>query len=76
MREVQSASSGQDLKRWQSLEAVIKRDVLIPPKLRCYPAIEEIIWKTVQQCVLGKVGVHPALHQMTGQITQIMEDSQ
>ena len=72
MLTIQSESSGAELARWQTLQQVIGRHVLIPPKLPYYPEVEEVIWQTVQQGVTGRLEIAAALARMTGQIQDIV----
>jgi hypothetical protein len=36
--------------------------------------VEEVLWKTVQSAMIGKLGVDEALAQMTRQICSIVEE--
>lgn len=76
MAAIQSESGGAELARWQTLQQVISRHVLIPPKLPYYPELEEVIWQTVQQGVTGRLEVAAALAQITGQIRDIVTGRQ
>jgi multiple sugar transport system substrate-binding protein len=75
MQAIQSESTSADLQRWQTLEEVIGGHVLIPPKLACYPLIEEVIWKTVQSAILGTIDIDAALKSITDQICSIREEN-
>jgi hypothetical protein len=35
-------------------------------------AVEEVLWKTVQQAIVGQLSVDAALHRMTAQIREIV----
>jgi multiple sugar transport system substrate-binding protein len=75
MRRVQAqaapvAQAGGDA-RWHTLEDAIG-GVVIPPKFGRYPEVEEVLWKTVQAAVTGRLSIDAALHRMTGQIAEIV----
>lgn len=72
MDRVRAASSGAARARWETLDAVIRHDVLVPPKLSFYPAIEEVLWTTVQQAMLGRIPIRAALDRMTTEIYAIV----
>jgi hypothetical protein len=74
MRTIQAESTAADLHRWKTLQDVIAGHVLIPPKLACYPLIEEVIWKTVQAAILGSIGIDAALESITQQICAIRKE--
>lgn len=73
MKQIQASAKPRELSRWQALEDVIEHHMLIPPKLACYPHIEEVIWKTVQAGIVGTLPVCDALQSITQQIRQIVE---
>jgi len=73
MERARNTARGAELDRWRTLETVIRNDVLIPPKLEYYPEIEEVLWTTVQQAMLGKLGIRAALERMTSGIVAIVE---
>jgi multiple sugar transport system substrate-binding protein len=66
-------ASARDLARLRAIETVIEHQLVIPPKLPCYPRIEEVIWKTVQAAVIGKLGVSDALRSISRQMRDILE---
>ena len=59
--------------RWETLEAAM-HGVVIPPKFARYPEVEEVLWKTVQAAMTGRLSVDAALTQMTRQIRAIVSD--
>jgi multiple sugar transport system substrate-binding protein len=73
MAAVQAQAAPADRDRWQTLEAAIG-GVVIPPKLRRYPEIEEVLWSTVQAAVTGSLSVDAALRRMTQQIGEIVAE--
>jgi hypothetical protein len=54
------------------LDKVIATQILIPPKFSSYPQVEEVLWRTVQNVIVGNVGVDEALSHMRKQIEQIV----
>lgn len=73
MKLIHASASEKDLHRWRTLEAVIDASILIPPKMRCYPEIEAVLWRTVQSAIVGAIGEEAALHSMVNRITEIIE---
>jgi multiple sugar transport system substrate-binding protein len=73
MQQVLDAASEDELKRWHILESVIETSVLIPPKLDCYPAIEDVLWRTVQKALVGELNQDDALTAIVSQIANIVE---
>lgn len=73
MQEVLSHASKSEMQRWLILEDVIQNSVLIPPKMRCYPEIEAVLWHTVQNAMGGKIDVENALRSIVSQITDIIK---
>ena len=72
LQTVQAEATGAAQARWATLEAAMG-DVLIPPKLARYPEVEEVLWKTVQAAMTGRISIDAALQQMTGQIHAIVQ---
>lgn len=68
MRQIREAASAKELQRWSTLESVIDTSVLIPPKLKQYPEIEAVLWRTVQRAIVGAIGEEEALHSIVSQI--------
>jgi multiple sugar transport system substrate-binding protein len=73
MKQIQGLAKPRELARWRALQDVIEHHMLIPPKMGCYPHIEEVIWKTVQAAIVGTLPVCDALQSITQQIRQIVE---
>ena len=61
MEQVQLEALGPAAERWRCLEDVIQNHILVPPKFEDYPAIEEILWRSVQAAVVGRIPVREAL---------------
>jgi multiple sugar transport system substrate-binding protein len=72
MRQVQAEATPLEKQRWETLEAVIRGDVIIPPKFARYPEVEEVLWTTVQAAMTGRLEIDAALAEMTGQIRTIV----
>lgn len=71
MKRVQAEAPAGELARWQTLEAAIE-GVVIPPKFARYPEVEEVLWRTVQAAMTGRLSIDAALEQMTEQIRVIV----
>ncbi|HYK37823.1 extracellular solute-binding protein [Alloacidobacterium sp.] len=71
MRQVRESASAKELDRWHTLESVIDTSVLIPPKLKRYPEIEEVLWCTVQRAIVGAISEEEALNSIVSQIAAI-----
>jgi multiple sugar transport system substrate-binding protein len=73
MKQMQASAQLRERARWKALQDVIESHMLIPPKLACYPNIEEVIWKTVQAAIVGTVPISESLQLITQKMQQIME---
>jgi multiple sugar transport system substrate-binding protein len=73
MQQVLDFASEDELNRWRILESVIETSVLIPPKIDCYPAIEDVLWRTVQKAMTGELNQEAALTAIVSQIANIVE---
>jgi multiple sugar transport system substrate-binding protein len=74
MRQMQSEADEANRKRLAMLEEVIAKHILIPPKFARYPEVEEVVWRTVQQAVIGQTTVDEALALMSQQIRRILQE--
>jgi multiple sugar transport system substrate-binding protein len=72
MQKMQSEADEADYARLAMLEKVIAEHILIPPKFARYPEVEEILWRTVQSAIVGKMKTDDALRHMRKQISQIV----
>lgn len=72
MKQMQSEADGPNRDRLAMLATVIAEHILIPPKFPRYPEVEEVLWRTVQKALIGKVEIDAALESMTKQIGQIV----
>jgi multiple sugar transport system substrate-binding protein len=72
MQQVRETASEKELDRWRTLESVIDTSVLIPPKMKCYPEIETVLWRTVQRAIVGAIDADEALNSIVSQITGII----
>jgi len=73
MQQVLQAASERELDRWHTLELVISHSVLIPPKIKCYPEIEDVLWRTLQNAIVGAISVDEALHSIVSRIAAIVD---
>jgi multiple sugar transport system substrate-binding protein len=72
MEHMQSEADGANRERLAMLERVIAHNILVPPKFAAYPKVEEVLWRTVQQAVVGQITVDEALGFIRGQIEKIV----
>lgn len=72
LNSVRAKAQGTDRARWDALEKVIKHQALIPPKMACYPEIEHVIWRKVQQGFTGSIGIDETLRSITKGILEIL----
>jgi multiple sugar transport system substrate-binding protein len=72
MRKMQSETDDTNRTRLAMLDDVIQNHILIPPKFARYPEVEEVLWRTVQQAIVGKIEIKPALTSVRRQIEQIV----
>ncbi len=72
MQTMQGDADDANKKRLAMLETVIAEHILIPPKFARYPEVEEVLWKTVQSAIIGKISVDDALRHMRNQVEQIV----
>ena len=71
-KQMQQETDRANRARLAMLEQVIAGQILIPPKLACYPEIEEVLWRTVQQAFLGEIEIDDALKSMTKQVGAVV----
>lgn len=72
MVQVKAEATPTERERWQTLEAVIATQLIIPPKFARYPLVEDVLWTTVQAAITGKLEIDAALHEMTERIQAIV----
>ena len=72
MSKMQSETDDTNRARLAMLDDVIQKHILIPPKFARYPEVEEVLWRTVQRAILGRMEIKPALTSMRRQIEKIV----
>jgi multiple sugar transport system substrate-binding protein len=72
MQQVRQAAAGDERERWDVLERVLRDQLIIPPKFAEYPLVEEVLWKTIQAAITGRVEIDAALREMTERIRDIV----
>jgi len=72
MRAMQAEADEANRSRLQLLEKVVREHILVPPKLARYPEIEEVIWRTIQEAIVGRIEIDEALTSITRQIGAIV----
>ena len=73
MRKLQSEADADNRARLGMLDEVIAQHILVPPKFAAYPEVEDVLWHTVQQVMIGQLNVDAGLQLMRAQIKQIVE---
>lgn len=73
MQQILERGSQNELSRWRILESVIDDSVIIPPKMKCYPEIEDVIWRTLKSAIVGKISEESALDSIRNKIADIVE---
>lgn len=73
MRKLQSEADADNRARLGMLDEVIAEHILVPPKFAAYPDVEDVLWHTVQQVMIGQLNVDAGLQLMRAQIKQIVE---
>jgi hypothetical protein len=71
MQRIQEGATLVEQARWRALEDVIANRVLIPPKFSAYPEVEEVLWRTVQGAMLGRIEIDSALESMSQRVEDI-----
>ena len=74
MQAMQNEADEANKKRLAMLETVITKHILIPPKFARYPEVEEVLWRTVQGAIVGKIAVDVALRHMRDQVEHIIRE--
>jgi multiple sugar transport system substrate-binding protein len=72
MQKMQAEADDVNRTRLAMLDKVITEQILIPPKFARYPEVEEVLWRTVQSAIVGRMAIDDALSHMRRQIEQIV----
>jgi multiple sugar transport system substrate-binding protein len=72
MAQIKAEANPNELDRLETLERVIREQIIIPPKFARYPMVEDVLWTTIQAAMTGQTEIDVALHQMTERIRIIM----
>ena len=72
MQSFQGETDSANRARLAMLEDVIAEHILIPPKFAEYPAVEDVLWRTVQRVMVNQLGVNEGLRLMREQIKEIV----
>jgi len=75
MREEQESARGERKRRLALLSGSIETDLIIPPKLACYPRIEHVLWRTVRSAMVGEMPIELALVELERKIGEIVKDA-
>jgi len=74
MQTMQGEADEANRNRLAMLENVIAEHILIPPKFARYPEVEDVLWRTVQNAMIGQIPVEDALTHMQKQVENIVRD--
>jgi multiple sugar transport system substrate-binding protein len=72
MRQMKDEADAANRARLAMLEDVIAEHILVPPKFASYPKVEEVLWRTVQRAMQGRMTVDEALGHVRNRIEQIV----
>ena len=72
MKAMQAEADESNRKRLSMLDDVIAKHILVPPKFAEYPDVESILWRTVQNAIIGRIGIDEALRYIRQQIQRIV----
>ena len=75
MRAMQSEADNANRERLTMLDNVIANHILVPPKFASYPEVEAVLWRTVQNAIIGNISVNEALRSIHKQIEQIVSSA-
>ncbi|MCE5308716.1 MAG: extracellular solute-binding protein [Acidobacteriales bacterium] len=70
-----AAPGSQEAARLELLGQVIANDMLLPPRLKEYPEIEEVLWSTIQCAFTGRMSPEDALSRAAAEVNRIMDTS-
>jgi multiple sugar transport system substrate-binding protein len=76
MTQIKAESTTSERERWETLEYVMREQIIIPPKFALYPVVEEVLWTTVQAAITNHLDIDSALHEMTAGIQTIVRGEQ
>ena len=76
MTQIKAESTTSERERWETLEYVMREQIIIPPKFALYPVVEEVLWTTVQTAITNHLDIDSALHEMTVGIQTIVRGEQ
>jgi multiple sugar transport system substrate-binding protein len=57
--------------RWKLIGEVLKSDLLVPPAIPYYPAVEEVLWRGVQAAITGEMTIREALALMQRRLSEL-----
>ena len=70
MAHRQDAAQGDEAHRLTLLGSAIEHDLIIPPKVPCYPRIEDILWRNVRAAMTGETAIVDALVEIERRIEE------
>jgi multiple sugar transport system substrate-binding protein len=60
-----------DALRLELLDEAVREHLLIPPRFPTYPAVEDVLWTTLQQAIVGEISVDDALTSCEARVAQL-----
>ena len=59
-------------RRLELLKQTVASHMLLPPRFTKYPAVEDVLWKSLQMAITGEWTVDDALHHAAGEMEKIV----
>jgi multiple sugar transport system substrate-binding protein len=72
---VAQAADPLDVQRWRLLDATVREDLWMPPKLAAFAELEDTLWHCLRQGVMGELSPAQSLRAAAGRIEQLLETS-
>ncbi len=72
---IESSSGSRERYRLDLLDETVEKHLLIPPRLSCYPAIEEAVWPLLQAGFTGELPVSQALASAERAMNAILDEA-
>ena len=75
MARQRTAATPAEAARLDLLGASIERDLIVPPKIACYPGIEDVLWRMVRSAMIGEIAVSEALSRIEERVKGCVADA-
>ncbi len=70
-RQEAEAADPAESGRWKLIGQVLKTDLLVPPAIPYYPAVEEVLWHGVQAAITSEMTIREALSLMQTRFSEL-----